>query len=92
MKLYKPNPLNVFNLRKVECPIAHFEYVNLPMKYNLEESLVKWIEKNLKGRFYINRTLAIGKSNKPEVHIKIGFENSKEMSYFNLACPHLKYM
>ena len=92
MKIDKPNPLNFFELRKVKVPIEHFEYVVLPMKYNLEDSLSKWIEHNLKGRFYIGRCLSINSVNKSETHIKIGFEDSKEMSYFNLACPHLKYV
>lgn len=92
MKKEKPNPLNFFEIRKVKAPIDHFEYVVVPMRYNLEDAVSKWIEHNLRGRFYIGRTLSVNNLNKSEPYIKIGFEEPKELSYFNLACPHLKYV
>ena len=42
--LKEPNPLNVFEVRQVKSAPPHFEYVNLPMTYNLEDSLIKWIK------------------------------------------------
>ena len=75
-------------------PSEHFEFINLPMTYNLEDALSKWIEENLKGRYYIGKTLAISNqtdNNQIMKCIKVGFENPKELSYFTLACPHLKY-
>jgi len=83
IKNRKINPLNIFELRQVKSAPPHFEYVNLPMKYNLEESLVKWIKQHLKHRFYAGKKLT-------QV-LTVGFEETKDMSYFMLACPHLKY-
>lgn len=90
-KIKDPNPLNLFDIRKLKVPPAHFEYITIPMTYNLEDALVKWIEDHLKSRFYVGRTLGIDKNNQVATLIKVGFEEPKELSYFTLACPHLKY-
>lgn len=87
----EPNPLNVFEVRRVKAAPPHFEYVNIPMKYNLEQSLTNWIERNLKNRFYIGRNVSLDDTNKLIQVITVGFEETKDMSYFMLACPHLKY-
>ena len=86
-----PNPLNVFEVRQVKSAPPHFEYVNLPMKYNLEDSLVKWIKQNLKNRFYIGKNVALDDEKKLTHVLTVGFEETKDMSFFMLACPHLKY-
>ena len=86
-----PNPLNVFEVRQVKSAPPHFEYVNLPMKYNLEESLVKWIKQHLKHRFYAGKNVTLNSDNKLTQVLTVGFEETKDMSYFMLACPHLKY-
>mgnify|MGYP000150330877 FL=1 len=86
-----PNPLNVFEVRQVKSAPPHFEYVNLPMKYNLEESLVKWIKQNLKNRFYTGKNVSLDSDNKLVQVLTVGFEETKDLSYFMLACPHLKY-
>jgi hypothetical protein len=86
-----PNPLNVFEVRQVKAAPPHFEYVNLPMKYNLEESLIKWIKQHLKNRFYTGKNVSLDSDNKLTQVLTVGFEETKDMSYFMLACPHLKY-
>ena len=91
IKHNQPNPLNVFEVRQVKSAPPHFEYVNLPMKYNLEESLVKWIKQNLKNRFYTGKNVTLDSDNKLIQVLTVGFEETKDMSYFMLACPHLKY-
>jgi hypothetical protein len=91
IKNKKPNPLNVFEVRRVKSAPPHFEYVNLPMKYNLEESLVKWIKQNLKNRFYTGKNVSLDSDNKLVQVLTVGFEETKDLSYFMLACPHLKY-
>jgi len=88
--LKEPNPLNIFKIRQLEKPPVHFEYVNIPMSYNLEHAIAKWIEANMKHRFYVGKTLDL-REDKVSVLLKIGFEDPKELSYFTLACPHLKY-
>jgi hypothetical protein len=91
IKNKEPNPLNVFELRRIALPPVHFEYVNVPMKYNLEDSLAKWIVSNLKHRFYIGKNVSLDDNNKLIQVVTVGFEETRDMSYFMLACPHLKY-
>lgn len=87
----KPNALNFFAIRKMDVPPPHFEYMVIPQKYNLEKTLDKWIETHLKGRYYLGTTLAVGEVNGLDTRLKVGFEDAKELSYFTLACPLLKY-
>ena len=91
IKNNQPNPFNVFEVRQVKSAPPHFEYVNLPMKYNLEDSLVKWVKHNLKNRFYIGKNVTLDDENELTHVITVGFEETKDMSFFMLACPHLKY-
>jgi len=86
-----PNPLNVFEVRQVKSALPHFEYVNLPIKYNLEDSLIKWVHKHLKNRFFIGKNVTLDEHNSLVQVLTVGFEETKDMSYFMLACPHLKY-
>lgn len=90
-KLKEPNPLTFFDLRQLKVAPAHFEYITIPVKYNLEQSVARWIEKHQKGRFYVGMSTALDQSNQIQKVLKIGFENHKELSYFTLACPFLKY-
>jgi hypothetical protein len=52
--------------------------------------MVQWIQDNLTGRFFfgINVTL---KDNAISKVYTVGFEKASELSFFMLACPHLKY-
>lgn len=90
-KIREPNPLNFFNIRQLKVLPPHFEFISIPLTYNLEHSIEKWIKNNLKGRFYIGKNIGITNDNTIKNVIVIGFEEGKEMSYFTLACPHLKY-
>jgi len=39
----------------------------------------------------LNRVIGLTKQNKIETVLRAGFEDPKELSYFVLACPLLKY-
>jgi hypothetical protein len=91
IKNNKPNPLNVFGVRQVKMAPSHFEYVNFPLTYNIEATIVKWIDQNLKNRFYIGKNVTVNDENKLTQVLTVGFEETKDMSFFMLACPHLKY-
>ena len=91
LKLKEPNALNFFGIRKLKMLPPHFEYASFPLSYNLERSIEKWIVDNLKGRYYIGRDIGVKSDEGIEVVIKVGFETARELSYFNLACPLLKY-
>lgn len=91
-KLKDPNPLNFYDVRRVKIAPPYFESISLGFDiYNLEHSIGKWIEQNLKGRFYIGRVTELDSDNQYVKVIKIAFEDPKELSFFTLACPHLKY-
>jgi len=90
-KIKEPNPLNFYGLRRMKMPPKHFDFITVAMRYNLEESINNWIEENLKGRYYISKTVSINENRQIGPMVKIGFEEPKELSYFVLACPHLKY-
>ena len=90
-KFKEPNPLNLFGIRRLKVPSPHCDYIKIPLRYNLERSIQKWIDDNLKGRYYIGTTITITQGSGTETVCKIGFEDTKELSYFTLACPLLKY-
>ena len=90
-KTGQPNALNFFNIRQLRVAPPHFEYITLKQSYNFEDAITKWIVKNLKGRFFIGKKLDLDKENTVATLINLGFEDPKELSYFMLACPLLKY-
>jgi hypothetical protein len=91
-KLKEPNALNFFGARRTTSVVPHYEYITIPYTYNIEDSLNKWVQKNLKGRYFLSKSVGVSnQSGRVETLIKVGFEDSKEMSYFMLACPLLKY-
>jgi hypothetical protein len=91
-KLKEPNALNFFGIRRAQVLPPYFEHITIPYTYNIEDSLNKWVQKNLKGRYFLSKSVGVStQSGKVETLIKVGFEDSKEMSYFMLACPLLKY-
>lgn len=90
IKKGKINPLELYNVRRVDfCP-SYFESHNLETTYNLRNAIESWIQDNLSGRYYIGNSIILSNSNLKQA-TKIGFEKSSELSYFMLACPYLKY-
>lgn len=87
----KVNPFAVFKIRRALTPPDHFDYANIPLSYNMEEAVERWVKNNLKGRYYIGKSVIATEANGLEYTLRIGFEEAKELSYFMLACPHLKY-
>ena len=87
----KPNPLNFFGIRRLEYPGPHLEFMDIQQSYNLDKAIINWIEQNCKSRYYIGKAVGTGDDKSLQNKIKIGFEDPKELSYFALACPLLKY-
>jgi hypothetical protein len=90
LKNGKPNPLNYFELRRVEFSCPHFKYTTVD-KYNpiLIKNLDLWIRKNLNNRYYIGQGITLDNTNTIVYNTRIGFESEKELSFFTIACPHL---
>ena len=80
-----------FDIRRLSHEPPHLATIDLPHTYNMESAISKWIDNNLKKRYYLNRVIGLTKQNKIETVLRAGFEDPKELSYFVLACPHLKY-
>ena len=60
LTIKKPNRLDFFGVRTPNNPPPHFEYIHIPMRYNLDQTIGKWIKSHLKGRFYIGRGIQTG--------------------------------
>jgi hypothetical protein len=92
LKNGKPNPLNYFDLRRVEFACPHFKYTTIE-KYNptLIKNIDSWIKKNLNNRYYVGQGIALDNTNTIVYTIRIGFESEKELSFFTIACPHLQF-
>ena len=91
LKNGKVNVLNALELRKVAFPAHHFFYTTIT-KYSpvLQRTIDTWIYTNLNSRYYIGQTVAL--IDNTIVYVtKIGFEQEKELSFFNLACPHIAH-
>jgi hypothetical protein len=86
----KPNPLNYFEIRRVDFPAKHLYYTTVP-KYSpsLVKHLNEWIYHNLNSRYYIGQSIILDNTNTLTYITKIGFEQEKEISFFNIACPFL---
>jgi hypothetical protein len=90
-KTAKVNPLDVFDLRRVDfCP-PFYNTVNIDPGYNLVNALDEWIYQNLSGRYYIGPCVDLDNDGNIKKRVKVGFETEREMSFFMLACPFLKY-
>jgi hypothetical protein len=87
----KPNPLNYFDLRRVDFPATQFHYTTVS-KYSpmIVKQLNSWIYANLNSRYYIGQDIEIDNHTNSIVYItKIGFEQEKELSFFKIAGPQI---
>jgi len=90
-KTNQVNPLNYFGCRQFKKKPRGIEFLKLDFDWNDNEEIIeKWILENLKGRFYIGKHLDVDREGKIKNYILVGFENSKELSIFNLSCPFIK--
>jgi len=91
LKNGKPNPLSFFNLQRVEFAVPYFKYTSIN-SYNpsLLKNINTWIKHHLNNRYYIGQDLGLDQNNTIIYTTKIGFESEKDLSFFILACPHLK--
>ena len=88
LKAGKPNPLNYFNLRRVEFAPPHFVYTKIN-RYSptIVSNIDEWVKANLNNRYYIGQGLALDYTNSFVYVTEVGFEVEKELSFFKIACP-----
>lgn len=91
LKYGKPNPLNYFDLRRVDFLAPHFKHSTIE-RYNpsFVKQLDAWIKQNLNGRYYIGQGITLDYTNTIVYTTIVGFETEKELSFFTIACPHLQ--
>ena len=91
LKNGKPNPLDYFDLRRVEFACPHFKYTSLD-KYSptVVKSVDLWIKKNLNSRYYVGQGIVLDNTNTLIYNTRVGFESEKELSFFTIACPLLQ--
>jgi|TARA_B100001057_G_scaffold95202_3_gene91666 hypothetical protein len=80
-----------FEIRRLSYEPSHLATIDLSHTYNMETAISKWIDTNLKKRYFLKKVIGLTKENKIETVLRAGFEDPKELSYFVLACPLLKY-
>lgn len=80
VKLQTVNPLNLFNLRRVEhCP-PHFYGVDFDL-YSNDKKISDWIYENLSGRFFLGDVWS-STGGKLKICKRAGFEIHGEATYF----------
>ena len=90
LKNGKPNPLDYYDLRRVQFAPPQFNYFSIN-KYNptLIKNINDWIVKNLNSRYYIGQGITLDNTNTIVYNTLIGFESEKEITFFKIACPHI---
>lgn len=84
---FQPNPLNIFELRRVDhCP-PHFFTVDFHITVG-EKKISDWIWANLAGRFYLGETFVF-RSGSSILLKRSAFEIHSEASYFGLLLPEI---
>ena len=87
--MFDLNPMDVLKQRKLKTVAPHFSQLNISDS-EIFEGLEDWIKVKLKGRYYICRRPALDKNGNLRSSYFVGFEDQKELTYFMLACPHLR--
>jgi hypothetical protein len=84
------NPLDVLKKRKLDIMPVHFKKTKLNFFELDMDSIVNWVTCRLSGRYCITSESFIDSKGHSAVSTFIGFEDQKELTYFILACPHLR--
>lgn len=86
-QLFKPNPLNVKNIRQLQhCP-DYFTSVDFEIK-STPEQIRSWIYENLSGRFFLGPWV-VNKDSKFSLMHRAAFEIPSEAGYFCLILPDI---
>ena len=87
--MFDLNPIDVLKQRKLKTVAPHFKKVKIT-ETEIFEGLEDWVKTKLKGRYFIAKQPSIDSSGNLRSTHFIGFEDQKELTYFMLACPHLR--
>lgn len=87
--MFDLNPIDVLKQRKLKTIPPHFSKMRIS-ETEIFEGLEDWVKIRLKGRYYIAKKPSIDNTGNLKSTFFIGFEDQKELTYFMLACPHLR--
>jgi len=75
LKNYDPNPLEIFNMRRMDfCP-KHFQSITFTLQCD-ERNILDWMYENTEGRFFLGRD--------SDGSTVLAFETHNECTYFAL--------
>ena len=87
--MFDLNPIDILKQRKLSFIPPHFSKIKIT-EGELFEGLEEWVKVKLKGRYCLVKQPTIDQSSTLKSTYFIGFEDQKELTYFMLACPHLR--
>ena len=87
--MFDLNPIDVLKQRKLKTLPPHFSKIKIT-DYEIFEGVEDWVKIKLKGRYCVVKYPSIDQSGNLKSTTFLGFENQKELTYFMLACPHLR--
>jgi hypothetical protein len=88
--MFDLNPIDVLKQRKLKTLPPHFSQFKLTDVDFLLGEFEDWIGTKLKGRYCIVRSPNIDQDGRCKSSTFVAFEDQKELTYFMLACPHLR--
>lgn len=84
------NPIDVLKRRELKILPPHFLKIKLTDSISYIDEVQCWVKSRLKGRYCIIQTPLVNASGKIQSTTVVAFEDQKELTYFVLACPHLR--
>lgn len=88
--IFDLNPLEVLKVRKLTTIAPHFSKTRITESEHFD-GVEDWVKIKLKGRYAIYKSPFYDKeTNSLRSSMHIGFEDPQELTYFMLACPHLR--
>lgn len=88
--MFDINPIDVLKQRELSTLPPHFGKVKIAESDLFDNKIKNWIKVKLKGRYCIVKSPAIDSSGNLKSSTFAAFEDQKELTYFMLACPHLR--
>jgi hypothetical protein len=88
--MFDLNPLDVLKQRRVDSLPPHFSKIRILDNELFEGKINDWIRNKLKGRYCIVKAPSVDQTGALRSITFAAFEDQKELTYFMLACPHLR--
>lgn len=88
--MFDLNPLEVLHKRSLPYIPPHFVKTKISTNEIGFGGLEQWVRTKLKGRYAISQIPSIDKEGHLKTATFVAFEDQKELTYFMLACPHLR--